>query len=89
MTEEYPPETQEFPLELEDTWDLLLDYLLMCPDWPQNDTDVADYRAELEARGFLFITEYDDEATPLGEEGTIILRDPRTGLYSTLMNWDT
>lgn len=88
MTEEYPPGTQDFPLHLEDTEDILSDYLSMADWFSQDDKDVKDYREELEHRGFLFITEYDDEVTPLGEEGTILVRDPRTGMYPSPRSWE-
>ena len=44
--------------------DILHDYMMMAEDYDQDDTDVADYRAELERRGYTFITEepeYDPE----------------------------
>ena len=44
--------------------DILHDYMLMAEDFTQDDTDVAEYRAELERRGYTFITEeceYDPE----------------------------
>ena len=44
--------------------DILHDYMMMAEDFSQDDTDVADYRAELERRGYTFITqelEYDPE----------------------------
>ena len=44
--------------------DILRNYMMMAEDYDQDDTDVADYRAELEHRGYAFVTEepgYDPE----------------------------
>ena len=44
-------------LEHEDFYDLLSDYVMMAEDFNQDDSDVEDYRKELERRGCLFVTE--------------------------------
>ena len=37
--------------------DILHDYMMMAEDFTQDDTDVAEYRAELERRGYTFVME--------------------------------